>query len=71
MLFVFLNFLISVRKIQDDCILLTKDGNFHDNLIEILSVLKRHNLEVMDIDSRDKSLETLFLNLTRKRLRDE
>ena len=58
-------------RIQDDCILLTKDGNFHDNLIEILSVLKRHNLEVMDIDSRDKSLETLFLNLTRKSLRDE
>jgi ABC-2 type transport system ATP-binding protein len=58
-------------RIQDDCILLTKDENFLDNLIEILSVLKRHNLEVVDFDSRDKSLETLFLNLTHKSLRDE
>jgi ABC-2 type transport system ATP-binding protein len=58
-------------KVQDDCILLTKDENFHDNLIEILSVLKSHAVEVVDFDSRDKSLETLFLNLTRKSLRDE
>ncbi len=58
-------------RIQDDCILLTKDGNFHDNLIEILSVLKSHAVEVIGFDSRDKRLETLFLNLTRKSLRDE
>ena len=58
-------------KVQDDCILLTKDENFHDNLIEILSVLKSHAVEVVDFDSRDKSLETLFLKLTRKSLRDE
>ena len=58
-------------RVQDDCILLTKDENFHDNLIEILSVLKSHAVEVVDFDSRDKSLETLFLNLTRKSLRDE
>jgi ABC-2 type transport system ATP-binding protein len=62
---------MKATQAQDDCILLTKDENFHDNLIEILSVLKNHNLEVIDIDSRDKSLETLFLNLTRKSLRDE
>jgi ABC-2 type transport system ATP-binding protein len=58
-------------RVQDGCILLTKDENFHDNLIEILSVLKSHAVEVVDFDSRDKSLETLFLNLTRKSLRDE
>ena len=58
-------------RVQDDCILLTKDENFHDNLIEILTVLKSHAVEVVDFDSRDKSLETLFLNLTRKSLRDE
>jgi hypothetical protein len=40
-------------------------------LIEILSVLKSHAVEVVDFDSRDKSLETLFLKLTRKSLRDE
>ena len=58
-------------RVQDGCILLTKDENFHDNLIEILTVLKSHAVEVVDFDSRDKSLETLFLNLTRKSLRDE
>jgi len=62
---------IKAARVQDDCILLTKDENFHDNLIEILSVLKSHAVEVVDFDSRDKSLETLFLNLTRKSLRDE
>jgi ABC-2 type transport system ATP-binding protein len=58
-------------RVQDGCILLTKDENFHDNLIEILTLLKSHAVEVVDFDSRDKSLETLFLNLTRKSLRDE
>ena len=58
-------------RVQDDCILLTKDENFHDNLIEILTVLKSHAVEVIDFDSRDKNLETLFLKLTRKSLRDE
>ena len=62
---------IKAARVQDDCILLTKDENFHDNLIEILSVLKSHAVEVVDFDSRDKSLETLFLKLTRKSLRDE
>ncbi len=62
---------IKAARVQDDCILLTKDGNFHDNLIEILSVLKSHGVEVIDLDSRDKNLETLFLKLTRKSLRDE
>ena len=62
---------IKAASVQDDCILLTKDENFHDNLIEILSVLKSHAVEVIDFDSRDKSLETLFLKLTRKSLRDE
>ena len=51
-------------------ILHRKDENFHDNLIEILSVLKSHAVEVIDFDSRDKNLETLFLKLTRKSLRD-
>jgi ABC-2 type transport system ATP-binding protein len=58
-------------RVQDGCILLTKDENFHDNLIEILSVLKSHAVEVIDFDSRDKNLETLFLKLTSKSLRDE
>ena len=62
---------IKAARVQDDCILLTKDENFHDNLIEILSVLKSHAVEVIDVDSRDKNLETLFLKLTRKSLRDE
>ncbi len=62
---------IEAAGVQDDCILLTKDENFHDNLIEILSVLKSHAIEVIDFDSRDKNLETLFLKLTRKSLRDE
>jgi len=62
---------IEAATAQDDCILLTKDENFHDNLIEILSVLKSHAVEVIDFDSRDKKLETLFLKLTRKSLRDE
>jgi ABC-2 type transport system ATP-binding protein len=62
---------IKAARVQDDCILLTKDENFHDNLIEILSVLKSHAVEVIDFDSRDKNLETLFLKLTRKSLRDE
>ena len=62
---------IKAVRIQDGCIMLTKDENFHDNLIEIISILKNHNLEVIDFDSRDKNLETLYLNLTRKSLRDE
>ena len=62
---------MKATRVQDGCILLTKDENFHDNLIEILSVLKSHAVEVVDFDSRDKSLETLFLKLTRKSLRDE
>ncbi len=62
---------IKAARVQDDCILLTKDENFHDNMIEILSVLKSHAVEVIDFDSRDKNLETLFLKLTRKSLRDE
>ena len=61
---------IPAARVQDDCILLTRDEHFHDNLIEIFSVLKSHAVEVIDIDSRDKSLETLFLKLTRKSLRD-
>ncbi|MCP4628702.1 MAG: ABC transporter ATP-binding protein [bacterium] len=62
---------IKAARVQDDCILLTKDENFHDNLIDILSVLKNHAVEVIDFDSRDKNLETLFLKLTRRSLRDE
>jgi ABC-2 type transport system ATP-binding protein len=62
---------IRAARVKDGCILLTKDKNFHDNLIEILSVLKSHAVEVIDFDSRDKNLETLFLKLTRKSLRDE
>ncbi len=62
---------MKAARVQDGCILLTKDENFHDNLIEILSVLKSHAVEVIDFDSRDKNLETLFLKLTRKSLRDE
>lgn len=61
---------IKAARVQDNCILLTKDENFHDNLIEIFSVLKSHAVEVIDIDSRDKNLEALFLKLTRKSLRD-
>jgi len=61
---------IAAATVQDDCIPLTKDENFHDNLIEIFSVLKSHTVEVIDFDSRDKNLETLFLKLTRKSLRD-
>ena len=62
---------IKAARVQDSCILLTKDENFRDNLIEILSALKRHAVEVIDFDSRGKNLETLFLKLTRKSLRDE
>ena len=62
---------IKAARVQDDCILLAKDENFHDNLIEILSVLKSHAVEVIGFDGRDKNLETLFLKLTRKSLRDE
>ena len=61
---------IKAARVQDDCIQLTRDENFNDNLIEIFSVLKSHAVEVVDFDSRDKSLETLFLKLTRKSLRD-
>jgi ABC-2 type transport system ATP-binding protein len=61
---------ITAARVQDDCILLARDENFHDNLIEIFSVLKSHAVEVVDLDSRDNSLETLFLRLTRKSLRD-
>jgi ABC-2 type transport system ATP-binding protein len=62
---------IKAARVQDDCILLTKDENFHDNLIEIFTALKNNAVEVIDFDSRDKKLETLFLKLTRKSLRDE
>jgi ABC-2 type transport system ATP-binding protein len=62
---------IKAARVQDDCIQLTRDEDFHDNLIEIFSVLKSHAVEVIDFDSRDKNLETLFLKLTRKSLRDE
>jgi ABC-2 type transport system ATP-binding protein len=61
---------IKTVRVQDDCIQLTRDEDFHDNLIEIFSVLKSHGVEVIDIDSRDKNLEALFLKLTRKSLRD-
>jgi len=61
---------IPAARVQDDRILLTRDEHFNDNLIEIFSVLKSHAVEVIDIDSRDKSLETFFLKLTRKSLRD-
>ena len=61
---------IKAARVLDDCILLTKDDNFNDNLIEIFSALKSHAVEVVDFDSRDKNLETLFLKLTRKSLRD-
>jgi len=58
-------------RVQGDCILLEKNQHIHDNLIEIFSALKSHDVEVIDLGSRDKNLETLFLKLTRKRLRDE
>ena len=61
---------IKAARVQDNCILLTRDENFRDNLIEIFSVLKSHAVEVIDFDGRDKNLETLFLKLTRKSLRD-
>jgi ABC-2 type transport system ATP-binding protein len=61
---------VKAARVQGDCILLTRDEHFHDNLIEIFSVLKIHAVEVIDVDSRDNSLETLFLKLTRKSLRD-
>ena len=56
--------------VQDGCIRLTRDGRFLDNLIEIFSLLKSHAVDVVDFDSRDKNLETLFLKLTHKNLRD-
>ena len=61
---------IKAARVQENCILLTRDEKFHDNLIEIFSVLKSHAVEVIDFDGRDKNLETLFLKLTRKSLRD-
>ncbi len=61
---------IKAARVQGDCILLTRDENFNDNLVEIFSALKNHAVEVVDFDSRDKNLETLFLKLTRKSLRD-
>ena len=56
--------------VQDGCIRLKRDGRLHDTLIEIFSLLKSHAVEVIDFDSRDNNLETLFLKLTRKSLRD-
>ena len=56
--------------VQDGCIRLKRDGRFHDNLIEIFSLLKSQAVDVVDFDRRDKNLETLFLKLTRKNLRD-
>jgi ABC-2 type transport system ATP-binding protein len=56
--------------VQDGCIRLKRDDRLHDNLIEIFSLLKSHAVDVVDFDSRDKNLETLFLKLTRKNLRD-
>ena len=61
---------IQAVTVQDGCIRLTRDGRFLDNLIEIFSLLKNHAVDVVDFDSRDKNLETLFLKLTRKSLRD-
>ncbi len=61
---------IKTIRVKDDCIRLTRDEDFHDNLIEIFSVLKSHGVEVIDIDSRDNNLEALFLKLTHKSLRD-
>ena len=58
-------------RVQDDCILLERNQNIHDNLVEIFSALKSHAVEIIDLGSRDNNLETLFLKLTRKHLRDE
>jgi ABC-2 type transport system ATP-binding protein len=57
-------------RVNDDGIAVTRDDRLRDNLIEILSVLKNHGVEVTALDSRDNTLEALFLKLTRKRLRD-
>ncbi len=61
---------IKAAAVQEDRIQLNRDENFHDNLIEIFSGLKSDAVDVIDFDSRDNNLETLFLKLTRKSLRD-
>ena len=62
---------IKAASVEDDCILLDRDENFQSNIIAILSTLESHAVEVLEFDSRDSNLETLFLKLTRKSLRDE
>ena len=57
-------------RVNDDGIAVTRDDRLRDNLIEILSVLKNNGVAVTALDSRDNTLEALFLKLTRKRLRD-
>ena len=59
-----------IAEVCQNCIKLKRDAHFYDNLIEIFSLLKCHAVDVVDIDSRDKNLETLFLELTHKSLRD-
>jgi ABC-2 type transport system ATP-binding protein len=61
---------IASVRVLDDGIQLQRDTRLRDNLIEILSLLKTQGVDVVALDSRDKTLEALFLDITRKRLRD-
>ncbi len=61
---------IASVRVLDDGIQLQRDTRLRDNLIEILLLLKKQGVDVVALDSRDKTLEALFLDITRKRLRD-
>jgi ABC-2 type transport system ATP-binding protein len=61
---------IETARIQNDCVLITRNERYIDNLIEVFSAFKQLSIEPLEIDSANKRLEALFLKLTRKSLRD-
>jgi len=48
---------IASVRVRNDGIQVQRDARLRDNLIEILSLLKSHGVDVTALDSRDKTLE--------------
>ncbi len=57
--------------VEGGTVYITRDGDFHSNVIAVLTLLKERNAGVLSIRHDTNRLEDLYLHLTSRQLRDE
>ncbi|MFA6375510.1 MAG: ABC transporter ATP-binding protein, partial [Bacilli bacterium] len=59
-----------LSAVYDNRLLIVKSGKGKSNLIDILDLIKKHNLEFIRMHSKLPTLNDVFLEITGKELRD-